>query len=71
MTTKNELLHIADGLNEIRRLSWAIAAAADGVPSQEPAVQGIAHIATILIEHIDGLEEQVDQLRSQEQPSAA
>jgi hypothetical protein len=56
MTTKNEPLHIADGLSEIRRLSWAIAAAADGVPSQEPAVQGIAHIVTILIERIEVLE---------------
>jgi hypothetical protein len=40
----------------------AIAAAADGVASQEPAVQGIAHISTILIERIEGLEEQIARL---------
>jgi len=50
-------LNIRDGLDEIKRLAWAIAAAADGIPSQEPGVQGIAHIATILIERIEALEQ--------------
>jgi hypothetical protein len=70
-TRKPTTLGIADEISEIKRLSWAIASAADGVPSQEPAVQGIAHIATILIERIEALETKIGQLRSQEQPSAA
>jgi hypothetical protein len=69
-TRKPTTLGIADEISEIKRLSWAIASAIDGVPSQEPAVQGIAHIATILIERIEALEAKIDRLRTQE-PSAA
>jgi hypothetical protein len=49
---------ILDGLDEIKRISWAIAAAVDGVVSQEPGVEGVAHICTILIERIEALEQQ-------------
>jgi hypothetical protein len=57
----DEPLAIADELNEIKRIAWAIAAAADGVPSQEPAVQGIAHVCTILLERIEALDERLQQ----------
>jgi hypothetical protein len=61
-----DLVDLADLADEIKRLAWAIATAADGIPSQEPGVQGIAHISTILIERIDALEQQL-----QQSPSAA
>jgi hypothetical protein len=56
-----DIVNLADLADEIKRLAWAIATAADGVPSQEPGVQGIAHISTILIEKIETLEQQLQQ----------
>jgi cytochrome c1 len=67
MPTENELLTIADEVNEIKRIAWCLASAADGVPSQEPAVQGIAHVCTILLERIEALDERLQQ----EPPRAA
>ena len=71
MTRKNGLLHIAGELNEIKRLAWAAQAAVDGVNSDShPSIQGLAFLIGLHVERIEGLEEQIGRLRTQE-PSAA
>jgi hypothetical protein len=47
---------------------WALASACDGISSREPGIEGVAYLAGLVVDRLEGLEERV---QSQEPASAA
>jgi hypothetical protein len=54
-------LGIADELNAVKRMVWALASACDGIPSQDPGIEGIAYLAGLVVDRLEALEERVQQ----------
>jgi hypothetical protein len=57
----DEPLTIADELDAVKRMVWALASACDGISSREPAVEGIAYLAGLIVDRLEALEQRVQQ----------